>query len=52
MIKEEIKKCGYTKCNRILDGRSDQQYCCRKHKDTVRKQRTRLIRLKRNSQSE
>jgi len=36
------RKCGYDKCSHILDGRSDQQYCCRKHKDTVRKKRTRL----------
>ena len=41
MINKDERRCGYDKCNHILTGRSDQQFCCRKHKNTVSKQRIR-----------
>ncbi len=36
------RRCEYKKCNAVIKGRKDKKYCCRKHKDTVRKQRKRL----------
>jgi hypothetical protein len=36
------RRCEYKKCNAVIEGRKDKKYCCRKHKDAVRKQRKRL----------
>lgn len=33
---KQVKRCEYENCVKVLEGRSNKKYCCRRHKDYAR----------------